>query len=256
MRKLLAVGGAAALALWAMAASADEVTGTISNIDLNRNTFQLEGKTFTASPSQHRGRQAVRVEGRRQSEGRTRGRPRPRKSRTTPYRSKRSSSTPKSLVGRCWGRSAVPVRSTRRVWECRPSGDQLGEDIMRKLLAVGWRRPLPYGRWPRLADEVTGTISNINLTRNTFDGRGQDLHGLAEQHRGCQAVRVERRRQGEGLHRGYHGQRKSRTTPCRSRRSSRASLIGKAFGLLSGAVRTPSRSDRRMPRLLQGGISG
>jgi hypothetical protein len=51
MRKLLAVGGAAALALWAMAASADEVTGTISNIDLNRNTFKVEGKTFTASPS-------------------------------------------------------------------------------------------------------------------------------------------------------------------------------------------------------------
>jgi hypothetical protein len=51
MRKLLAVGGAAALALWALAASADEVTGTISNIDLTRNTFVVEGKTFTASPS-------------------------------------------------------------------------------------------------------------------------------------------------------------------------------------------------------------
>ena len=51
MRKLLAVGGAAALALWALAASADEITGTISNIDLTRNTFQLEGKTYTASPS-------------------------------------------------------------------------------------------------------------------------------------------------------------------------------------------------------------
>ena len=51
MRKLLAVGGAAALALWAMAASADEVTGTISNIDLTRNTFVVEGKTYTASPS-------------------------------------------------------------------------------------------------------------------------------------------------------------------------------------------------------------
>ena len=51
MRKLLAIGGAAALALSAMAASADELTGTISNIDLNRNTFQLEGKTFTASPT-------------------------------------------------------------------------------------------------------------------------------------------------------------------------------------------------------------
>jgi hypothetical protein len=51
MRKLLAVGGAAALALWALAASADEVTGAISNINLTRNTFQVEGKTFTASPS-------------------------------------------------------------------------------------------------------------------------------------------------------------------------------------------------------------
>jgi hypothetical protein len=51
MRKLLAVGGAAALALWALAASADEVTGAVSNIDLTRNTFQVEGMTFTASPS-------------------------------------------------------------------------------------------------------------------------------------------------------------------------------------------------------------
>jgi hypothetical protein len=51
MRKLLAIGGAIALGLSAMAASADEVTGTISNIDLTRNTFMLEGKTFTASPT-------------------------------------------------------------------------------------------------------------------------------------------------------------------------------------------------------------
>jgi hypothetical protein len=51
MRKLLAIGGAVALGLSAMAASADEVTGTISNIDLTRNTFELEGKTFTASPT-------------------------------------------------------------------------------------------------------------------------------------------------------------------------------------------------------------
>jgi hypothetical protein len=51
MRKLLAIGGAAALALSAMAASADEVKGTISDIDLTRNTFMLEGKTFTASPN-------------------------------------------------------------------------------------------------------------------------------------------------------------------------------------------------------------
>ena len=51
MRKLLAIGGAVALGLSAMAASADEVTGTISNIDLTRQTFELEGKTFTASPT-------------------------------------------------------------------------------------------------------------------------------------------------------------------------------------------------------------
>ena len=51
MRRLLAFGGAAALALSAMAASADEVTGTITNIDLTANTFELEGKTFTASPT-------------------------------------------------------------------------------------------------------------------------------------------------------------------------------------------------------------
>jgi hypothetical protein len=51
MRKLLAIGGAVALGLSAMAASADEVTGTITNIDLTANTFQLEGKTFTASPT-------------------------------------------------------------------------------------------------------------------------------------------------------------------------------------------------------------
>ena len=51
MRKLLAIGGAVALGLSAMAASADELTGTISNIDLTRNTFMLEGKTFTASPT-------------------------------------------------------------------------------------------------------------------------------------------------------------------------------------------------------------
>jgi hypothetical protein len=51
MRKLLAVGGAAALALWALAASADEITGVISNIDRTRNTFVVEGRTYTASPS-------------------------------------------------------------------------------------------------------------------------------------------------------------------------------------------------------------
>jgi hypothetical protein len=51
MRKLLAIGGALALGLSAMAASADELTGTISNIDLTRSTFELEGKTFVADPA-------------------------------------------------------------------------------------------------------------------------------------------------------------------------------------------------------------
>jgi hypothetical protein len=51
MRKRLAILGAAVVALSSMAAFADEVTGTISNIDLNGNTFKVEGKTFTASPS-------------------------------------------------------------------------------------------------------------------------------------------------------------------------------------------------------------
>jgi hypothetical protein len=51
MRRLLAIGGAVALGLSAMAASADELTGTISNIDLTRSTFTLEGKTFTADPN-------------------------------------------------------------------------------------------------------------------------------------------------------------------------------------------------------------
>jgi hypothetical protein len=51
MGKLLAAGGAAALALWTLAASANDITGTISNIDLTRNTFMLDGKTYTASPT-------------------------------------------------------------------------------------------------------------------------------------------------------------------------------------------------------------
>ena len=51
MRAMLGMTIGAVLALTAGVAVADEVTGTISNIDLTRNTFQLEGKTFTASPS-------------------------------------------------------------------------------------------------------------------------------------------------------------------------------------------------------------
>jgi hypothetical protein len=50
MQKLLAVGAAAMLGLWAMAASADETTGTVSYIDHTRNTFSVGGIYFTASP--------------------------------------------------------------------------------------------------------------------------------------------------------------------------------------------------------------
>jgi hypothetical protein len=50
MRKLLAVGGAAAVGLWATAASADQITGPISKIDLTRESF-VRGHYFTASPS-------------------------------------------------------------------------------------------------------------------------------------------------------------------------------------------------------------
>ena len=51
MRTMLGMATAAALALMAGAAVADEVTGTVQNIDLTRMTFELEGKTFTASPT-------------------------------------------------------------------------------------------------------------------------------------------------------------------------------------------------------------
>jgi hypothetical protein len=45
------VAVAAALAFAASAASAAEVTGTISSINLTRNTFVVDGRTFTASPT-------------------------------------------------------------------------------------------------------------------------------------------------------------------------------------------------------------
>jgi hypothetical protein len=51
MRKLLTVGAAAAVGLWAAAASAHQITGTISKIDLVRNTFVVDGIYFTAAPS-------------------------------------------------------------------------------------------------------------------------------------------------------------------------------------------------------------
>ena len=122
---------------------------------------------------------------------------------------------------------------------------------MRKLLAVGGAAALALWAMAASADEITGTISNIDLTRNTFQLEGKTYTAspsntvgdkLSELKEGDK-VRVNSADDTTG---------KSRTTPCRSRRSSRASLIGKAFGLLSGAVRTPSRSDRRLPRLFEG----
>jgi hypothetical protein len=51
MRRMLGVAAAAALAFSAGAALAAELTGTISNINLTRNTFVLDGRTFAASPT-------------------------------------------------------------------------------------------------------------------------------------------------------------------------------------------------------------
>jgi hypothetical protein len=50
MRKILGLAAASALALLAHGASAEEVSGTISNIDLTANTFMVDGKTYTADP--------------------------------------------------------------------------------------------------------------------------------------------------------------------------------------------------------------
>jgi hypothetical protein len=51
MRRFLGVGAAAALALMAHVAAADEVKGKISDINLTANTFMVGDKTFSASPS-------------------------------------------------------------------------------------------------------------------------------------------------------------------------------------------------------------
>jgi hypothetical protein len=50
MRTILGLAAASALALLAHGASAEEVSGTISNIDLTANTFMVDGKTYTADP--------------------------------------------------------------------------------------------------------------------------------------------------------------------------------------------------------------
>ena len=51
MRRMLGVAAAAAMAFTVSTASADELTGEISNIDLTRATFMLDGKTYAASPT-------------------------------------------------------------------------------------------------------------------------------------------------------------------------------------------------------------
>ncbi|HEX5079748.1 MAG TPA: hypothetical protein VFV80_11410 [Geminicoccaceae bacterium] len=50
MQKLFGLAAAAALALLAHGASAEEASGAISDIDLTANTFVVDGKTFAASP--------------------------------------------------------------------------------------------------------------------------------------------------------------------------------------------------------------
>ena len=50
MNKILGFAAASALALLAHGASADEVSGKISSIDLTASTFMVDGKTYAASP--------------------------------------------------------------------------------------------------------------------------------------------------------------------------------------------------------------
>lgn len=49
MRRMLGLAVAAALAFSVGAASAADMTGTISSIDLTANTFVVDGKTYAAS---------------------------------------------------------------------------------------------------------------------------------------------------------------------------------------------------------------
>ena len=51
MHKLLVIGTAAVVGLWAMAASADETTGTISKIDHIKNIFVVDGVPYAAAPN-------------------------------------------------------------------------------------------------------------------------------------------------------------------------------------------------------------
>jgi len=51
MYRMLTLAAAAALAMGASLANADEATGPVMNIDLTDNTFEVDGKLFTASPT-------------------------------------------------------------------------------------------------------------------------------------------------------------------------------------------------------------
>ena len=51
MQKILGIVAASALALMVSGASAGEASGSISNINLTANTFMVDGKTYTASPT-------------------------------------------------------------------------------------------------------------------------------------------------------------------------------------------------------------
>lgn len=48
MRRILGVAAAAAMAFMASGAAADSATGTVTNINTTRNTFDLHGRTYTA----------------------------------------------------------------------------------------------------------------------------------------------------------------------------------------------------------------
>ena len=50
MYRMLGMAAAAVFALGTSMAQAEEVTGAVENIDLTRNTFEVEDKVFTASP--------------------------------------------------------------------------------------------------------------------------------------------------------------------------------------------------------------
>ena len=50
MYRILPLAAASMLALGVSLAHGDEVTGEIMNIDLQQNTFEVEGVLFTASP--------------------------------------------------------------------------------------------------------------------------------------------------------------------------------------------------------------